>query len=66
MRGFEQGLGDARDTLKGLSQLDDALATDIGKTESLVREGLAKFFEEQRERLAAGTAESANGPTAPQ
>lgn len=53
MRGSEQGMGEAREILKALSVLDASLSEDIGRTESLVREGLDEFFAEERERYAS-------------
>ncbi len=51
MRGFEQGMGEARELLEAIEVLDGKLAGEIGETERLVREGLDRFFGEESERL---------------
>ena len=51
VRGFEQGMSEAGNILAGLSRLDNDLAEEIERTETLVREGLAEFFAEEEERF---------------
>jgi len=50
-RGFEQGLGEARGLLEASSALSAGLATDIDTMAELVRDGLAAFIRQERERL---------------
>ncbi len=56
MRGFEQGLGEAKTIIEGLSALTPELAEDVDQTEALVRQGLEDFFTTERERYAAVSA----------
>jgi hypothetical protein len=51
LRGFEQGLGEARSLIEGLAALTPELASGIERTETLVREGLEVFFADERRRL---------------
>ena len=51
VRGFEQGMSEAKNILRGLGMHTNDLAGEIEQTETLVREGLAKFFAEERERF---------------
>ena len=50
--GFERGLADAKELIKGLAALTPELEGDIDRTESLVRQGLDEFFASERERYA--------------
>lgn len=52
VRGFEAGLGQARSLIEGLAALTPELASGIGRTETLVREGLEVFFADERQRIA--------------
>lgn len=50
-KGFDTGMSEARRIITSMSLLDDATATNIGKTELLVRQGLEDFFKAELERL---------------
>ena len=51
IRGFVQGMSEARNIMAGLSMLGNDLAGDIERTETLVPEGLAEFFAEEGQRF---------------
>jgi len=51
LRGFERGLGQARELIEGLGALTGDLDADISETARLVRDGIRSFAEEQREAL---------------
>jgi hypothetical protein len=51
LKGFHQGLGDARQMIGAAGLLDPAMTLDIGKTEDLVHRGLEAFFASEKERL---------------
>ncbi|MCP3984477.1 MAG: hypothetical protein GY723_08805 [bacterium] len=56
MKGFEQGISEAREILTALGALDERLATDVVETERLVRGGLDEFFTQEREQFASNAA----------
>ena len=51
LKGFNQGLGEAKQMIGGAGLLDSAMTLDIGKTEELVHHGLEDFFASEKERL---------------
>lgn len=51
MKGFEQGLDEAKDILAGLQALTPELEESIGQTESLVRSRLDEFFQSTIEAI---------------
>jgi len=51
LTGFEAGLEDAKDILTGLQAMTPELTRSIDRTEELVREQLAKFFETTLESI---------------
>jgi hypothetical protein len=53
MRGFERGMGEARQILGAIDVLDDTLASQIGETDRLVRDGLERFFADQAAAIDA-------------
>ena len=59
--GFERGLRDAADILRGMSVMTNALSQDIAKTTELVRDGLASFYES----IADGFSDSADAGPSP-
>ncbi|WP_101757130.1 DUF5610 domain-containing protein [Oceanicoccus sp. KOV_DT_Chl] len=46
LKGFKQGLGEAKEILEGFSMLDDTIAAGIDVTEQLVMDGLAALKQE--------------------
>lgn len=62
LKGFETGLGEAKDILSGLNAMNEDLESQIGKTEELVRDQLATFFEEQLEIIRENKADSQEAP----
>ena len=51
LRGFEQGLEEARGYIEALGDLNEELEERISETEDLVREGLEAFFDREEELL---------------
>jgi hypothetical protein len=62
LRGFERGMGEARQVLGAIDKLDDGLAFEISETDRLVREGLDRFFADETAAINArsGSSEDAN------
>jgi len=53
LKGFNQGLGEARQMIGAAGLLDSAMTLDIGNTEDLVHRGLEDFFASEKQRLFA-------------
>lgn len=51
LKGFNQGLDDAKGMIGAAGLLNPAMTLDIGKTEDLVHRGLDDFFAREKERL---------------
>lgn len=51
LKGFNQGLGEAKEIIGAAGLLDPQMTLDIGKTEELVLRGLDDFFAREKERL---------------
>ncbi len=61
IKGFEQGLGEAKQIIEAMGMLDGSMSSNIGKTEALVRSGMADFFKVERERLERGAGTGGGG-----
>lgn len=51
LKGFDQGLSEAKGMISVAGLLDPAMTENIGKTEELVHRGLEDFFAREKERL---------------
>ena len=51
LKGFDQGLNEAKGMIGVAGLLDPEMTRDIGKTEDLVHRGLEDFFAREKERL---------------
>ena len=60
--GIAAGYADARDTLDGMGLLDESLAEDIGRSESLIREGLDALEQGEVPAVLTGDAVTPESP----